>query len=468
MALILRSDQKESLDFVTVHERALVLSEQGVGKTIVLLMHLRNLLLAGEVKTALIVATASGINAWTRDIKKFSPSDQKMLTDAITLVGYAKISRKDSAWRERIHHWWDVIILDESHALKKPTSNRCQYFIGKGKALGLTSKCRFLYQLTGTLITNSHLEDAWAPLRAILGDEWAYYRYEDFERHFLITTYLPGSYVKMIRGYRHTDELLALLAHYSYRVLAADVLTDKPDALPDEVVVVSFPSTFNDKPFHKTSQQLYDDALDSYVEALDRVTDNPLTRMGLLRQIAAGHIKEPDTRDEHGKKHRGETHYIATNKIDETVRLIAEHLPEKTVVFHEFVATGLALEAALRREGIGYHALNGAQKDKGVWKTFQRDDTPVFIGQYASSSRSIDLFAAYQVVFMEPTDSSEVLEQARKRADRHGQTRAVRNVFLLTDGTIECDMYATLMGHEDFHEKTYREIARERARGVTA
>jgi hypothetical protein len=63
---------------------------------------------------------------------------------------------------------------------------------------------------------------------------------------------------------------------------------------------------------------------------------------------------------------------------------------------------------------------------------------------------------------MEPTDSSEVLEQARKRADRHGQTQACRNIFLLTEGTIEGDMYATLMGHEDFAEKAYRDIARAR------
>jgi SNF2 family DNA or RNA helicase len=199
------------------------------------------------------------------------------------------------------------------------------------------------------------------------------------------------------------------------------------------------------------------------VEALDRVTDNPLTRMGLLRQIAAGHIKEPDTRTEDGRKVRGATHLIASAKIDAVVDRVVAEQPSKVVLFYEFRATCATLEAALAARGIPYHTLNGDQSDKGVWEDFQSDDTPVFLGQYQSASRSIDLFAASVTIFVEPTDSSEILEQARKRADRHGQTRECENVFFLTEGTIEEDMYGTLVGHEDFAEKTYRDVARLRA-----
>ena len=462
MAYTLYAHQKYMVELLTKHDRFLLLAEQGVGKTLPTLLDLSNLILAGEVTTALIVAPLSGLGAWRRDIELFPENRRTGLLNAITLINFDKLSRKNSKYQKDTWRTWDYIVLDESHAVKKPTSNRTQYFIGKGAALGLVSKARYVRLLTGTLITNSHLEDAWAPLRAVLGDEWL--TWADFKRHYLVTKNLPGSYAEIIVGYRNRAELLELLAQHSYRVLKKDCL-DLPAVQDDEVILVPFATGKNAEPFGKSTRELYDDALESYVEALDMVMDNPLTRMMRLRQIAAGHISESGTIDETGRKVAGARYPLNSLKTKYAVELIEANLPKKIVVFYNFTESCASLEAALKRRGIAYHTLNGQTKDKNVWMTFQKDATPVFIGQYQSASRAIDLFAASRTIYLEPSDSSEIMEQSRARTDRNGQTESCVFTFLLTEGTIEETMYKTLLGHSDFAEAGYREIARAQLKG---
>lgn len=48
-----------------------------------------------------------------------------------------------------------------------------------------------------------------------------------------------------------------------------------------------FASGENPAPFNRTTGEMYEDALDSYVEALDMVMDNPLTRLLRMRQTTA-------------------------------------------------------------------------------------------------------------------------------------------------------------------------------------
>jgi len=462
MGYVLYEHQKHMLELLTAHDRFLLLPEQGTGKTLPTLVHISNLILAGEAESVLIVAPLSGLGAWRRDIAKFPPARRDALNKAITLINYDRLSRKNSKYQKDTWRTWGVVVLDESHAVKKPTSNRTQYFIGKGAALGLVSKAKYVYLLTGTLITNSHLEDAWAPLRAVLGDEWL--TWADFKRHYLVTKNLPGSYAEIIVGYRNRAELLDLLAQHSYRVLKKDCL-DLPKVQDDEVIVVPFATGKNAEPFGKSTRELYNDALESYVEALDMVMDNPLTRMMRLRQIAAGHISESGTIDETGRKVAGARYPLNSLKTKYAVELIEANLPKKIVVFYNFTESCASLEAALKRRGIAYHTLNGQTKDKNVWMTFQKDATPVFIGQYQSASRAIDLFAASRTIYLEPSDSSEIMEQSRARTDRNGQTESCVFTFLLTEGTIEETMYKTLLGHSDFAEAGYREIARAQLKG---
>lgn len=451
--------QKTILELLTDNAAFMLLCEQGTGKTLPMLIHLSNLYMAGEIEDALIIAPKSGLGAWRRDMEKLSPSRAKLIRDNTTLINYDKLSRKGGKWRTMCAKHWGCIILDEGHAIAKPTSNRTQYLVGRGKVKGLNVHADYRYILTGTLITNGRLEDTWSPLTFI---DPEYMSLKEFKARYLVTVNLPQTYVEIVVGYRHTDELLSHLSSVSYRVTKEDCL-DLPEQLPDDVIEVEWATGANTEPFRKNTRSIYDEALDSYIEAIDQSSDIPLTRMLRLRQIATGHIKESDTVDRDGKTVKGQTYHLKTDKVSYAMQLVENNLPHKTVIFYQFTASCDVLCEQLTKKKIPFVTLNGKQKDKDIWRKFQEDDTiKVIVVQYQAGSSAIDLYAASYTIFYEPTDSSTILEQARARTHRNGQNHPCSYIFLLTKNSIEEDMYKKLAGYEDFNEKTYREVVKQR------
>lgn len=460
MTYTLYAHQKAMLDALTANPRFLLLAEAGAMKTLPCLVHLSNLYMGGEIEDALVVAPLSGLGAWQRDMEKLSPDRRRVIERNTTFVNYDKLSRKGGSWQKKCWKKWGAIFLDEGHAIAKPTSNRTKYFVGTGKQLGLLAKCDYFVDITGTLLNNSRLEDAWAPLRGVLGED--YMTWGEFKAHHLVCRRIPGTFADMVIGYRNREELMSLLSRYSYRITLDEAL-DLPDVLPDEVITVPWTTGRNAEPFAQSTRALYDEALDSYVDALDMVMDNPLTRRLRIRQIATGHIKESDTLTETGTRVRGDTHHLNSEKTRYAMELIENNLPRKTVVGYQFRATCAKMEAALERAKISYRTLNGDTKDKNVWREFQRDDTiKVFLVQYQSGSEAIDLYAAHRTILMEPMDSSRTLIQFRGRTMRNGQKHPCSYVWLLTEKSIEFDMYNRLAEHRDFDDECWREVAARR------
>ena len=141
--------------------------------------------------------------------------------------------------------------------------------------------------------------------------------------------------------------------------------------------------------------------------------------------------------------------------------------PHKTVVFYEFKASFALLTKALESAKIPFMFLNGQQSNKMIWRDFQNaseDECRVFLVQYRSGNAGIDLFTSSDTIFFEPCLSSTVLNQARSRTHRNGVSRACTFTFLLTEDTIEDDIYARLQGHEDFNEKMWIELKRKEYR----
>ena len=107
--------------------------------------------------------------------------------------------------------------------------------------------------------------------------------------------------------------------------------------------------------------------------------------------------------------------------------------------------------------------LNGEQENKNIWRQFQEatdDECRVFLTQYKSGNAGIDLYTASDTIYYEPCNSSTTLDQSRSRTHRNGVSRACTYTFLLTEGSIEIDMYEALKQHEDFNEKVWFELKR--------
>lgn len=427
--------QKIALANLRLNNGFALFMEQGTGKTIPTLVRLLELAKNKQVENILIVAPKSATGAWSRDLELFEAADRRILEGMITIVTYDKIWRGNE--KSPYNRTWDCIVLDEAHYIKNRTSKRAKFI------LKLATRSKWRYVLTGTPHGNGRLEDYYS-LFAFLYPKVVHGRvqselfgsYYDFcDRYCILNQYhQPSQYINV-------SELQGIINEYSYRVKKSDCL-DLPDKLPDEVVEVEI----GEKSIYK--RMMKESALIEY----EMIADNPLVRRLKMRQICAGFIQNEN-----------ETIELKSEKISILDELIDGYPDEeKLVIFAHFKYSIRQICTLLKKKKIKFVVLDGDQKNKTIWRDFQTDKSiQIIVCQYQTANAGIDLYAASTMIFYEPTDRSVILEQARDRIHRNGQTQKCSYIHLLTKGTVEVAIYRALAQFKDFDDRLFTEYMNE-------
>lgn len=434
--MALYKHQKETLDLLTNNNEFAVLDEMGTGKTMTMLYHISNLMLSGKIQTALVVCPKYVIGSWERDILKLPPFRRQAIEGKIDVINYDKVWRKTYP---KYQEPYDLIVLDEAHAICNRTSKRTKWAIGykagNKVVYGANRKSRYRYILTGTPLDKGKLEQFWCLFEFLKPDYLK--TYPEFSARYLIEKRLPNSFVTFIVGYRNQDELLEKVGEYSTRHLKKECL-DLPEKL-DPVIIFA---DNKEKALYKTAEK-------SYIEELMMNFANPLVKVAKLRQIASGFII-----DDYGKVHK-----LQSEKIQLLQELMEDILPHKIVVFAHYTFSIEQIASVCNKLKVKYVILNGQTKDKKAWQKFQEDDSiKVFIGQYQSAREGIDLFASSHVVFYEPCLDTRTLYQASDRCHRIGQHNPVNYYHIITKGTIEEVIYKRLSLGEDLNTNYLRTV----------
>ena len=417
--------QKEARQRLIERNAYALYMDQGTGKTLPILYHIAYLASVNEITNALIVAPLSTLGAWTRDLEKMPPSKRKWIT-SLTIINYDKVWR-----RAEIHQaTWDCIVLDEAHSIKHRTSQRSKAV----RKMGLKAKYRYI--LTGTPMSNGHLEEYWAQFNFLDPDIFGPYKRFQDRYCFLNQFFKPYKY-------RHVDELKTIIAANSYRITKEECL-DLPEKLDDEVIELEL-----------REKAKYKQMLDNFIAELEIEAPNPLTRMGKLRQLCSGFIIDENR----------QAIELKSDKLKVTQELLEARGDKKTVIFAEFKHSIRTITDHLKKEKISHLVLDGDQKDKNVWRTFQSDETiQVIVCQYQTANAGIDLYASDTIIFYEPTLSSMINEQAKDRIHRIGQHHPCSYYYLITKGTVERKIYNTLLKGRDFGKEVLLDFIRQRGK----
>jgi len=411
--------------------------EQGCGKTLPTLCRILELGKQGKIKNCLIVAPKATMGAWHRDCELFGEEDKAYLENLISVINYDSVWRKGKGYDRQ----WDCIVLDESHFIKNRTSKRSSFLL----KLSLGAKYRYI--LTGTPIGNGQLENIWSQyaflkptvVRGRIASK-IFGTYKQFEDRYCILNQWWKPY-----RYINVDELQDIINQYCYRVTKAECL-DLPEKLPDEVYDIELKEPKLYKELHKHST----------IEEMDLLAENPLARMTKLRQICSGFLNDGT-----------EIHELKCEKL----KVLEEFLDgweKKLVIFCEFKYSIKAISSLLNKLKIKHVTLDGEQKDKQIWRKFQSDPKiQIIICQYQSGSAGIDLYSADTIIFYEPTLRSNILEQAKDRIHRIGQTNKCSYIHFISKGTIEVAIYKALKGYNDFSEKLFTEYMQEYTRSYS-
>jgi SNF2 family DNA or RNA helicase len=347
----------------------------------------------------------------------------KRLTRAMAQPGgKCVIVNYDSVWRGDFAKAiaavkWDAIILDESHRIKSP-GGKASRWLAKLAEKHPTAKrlC-----LTGTPMPHSPL-DLYGQFRfldpSVLGTSFVRFR----SRYAECDVRFPSQVKRWLRQ----NELAELTDPHTWRVQIDDVL-DLPKAM-HEVLPVTLASKaakyYRDLERNMTAE----------IAAGTVTTTNALTKLLRLQQATGGYART----DEAG--------LVLVDGMPDKVAMLEDRLSdlpdvEPVVVFCRFRSDLNEVGAMARRMGRTYAELSGEQNSLARW---QAGDATIIGVQIQAGGAGIDLSRAAYCVYYSLGYSLGEYEQSLARLRRPGQTRCVRYYHLVTQGTVDEQVYAAL------------------------
>ena len=394
--------------------------DMGLGKTVQTLAMLQAEKEAGSGPNLLIMPTSLVYN-WEMEAAKFTPK-LKVLAytgtlrnkDAANFAGYDLILTSYGITRLDIdllsEFYFNYVILDESQAIKNPTSNIAS------AVKKLQSRYRLI--LTGTPLENSTM-DLWSQMNFINPGLLGAQKY--FTNEFLKP-------IENHRDERKTRKLHSIIKPFILRRNKAQVLKE----LPDKVENVHY-STMTEEQQEKYEEvkTYYRNQILSKIETEGVKSSQMILLQGLtkLRQLA-NHPKLLDP------EYAG-----SSGKMDDIQHMLKSTIAEghKILIFSQFVKHLSVLRDWLDVEQLDYAYLDGKTRDrKAQVENFQNDpDLHLFLISLKAGGLGLNLTKADYVFILDPWWNPAAEAQAIDRAHRIGQKNTVFSYKFITKNTVE-------------------------------
>ena len=417
--------QKKAIEKVESEKAAGLFLDMGLGKTVITLTAVRDLIDDFAVWKALVIAPKRvAEDTWTREHQKW---DHLRELRVAKVIGTAKqreaalqedadvyvIGRDNVQWlieyyQERKSGWpFDMLIIDELSSFKNPQAKR---FRALRKALPFTKR---IVGLTGTPSPNG-LMDLWAQVYLLdrgerLGRTIGSYREKYFRpgkrNGYVVFQWEP------VKGAR--EEIESRLRDLCISMSAEDYL-QLPERIERTVSVTLSPQ--ERKLYEKMERESIID-LKSQEDAV--VGINAAAVMNKLLQIANGRVYTEG----------GAVLRIHDRKLEALEELV-EVSTSPVLVFYSFRHD---LDAI--RERIPDARTLQTGDDIAAWND---GNIPVLLVHPASAGYGLNLQAGgYTIIWYGLTWSLELYQQANARLHRQGQDHAVIIHHLITEGTVD-------------------------------
>ena len=434
--------QKEGIQMIVANKNLLLADEQGLGKTVQTIEALRYI----DVRRILVLCPASLKYMWQEQFDQwsdnlltqvvangksaidpqknggpslytpaeFDPEDQYPLIPVqingesriiqpcnVVIANYDLVSKRYIY--EQLRDWSpDMVIYDEAHYLKNPTSKRAKASF----LLGAKASRRLM--LTGTPMLNRPIE-LYSILRFLKRE--AVEPYDNYKKYgYKFCNGKEGPFGFDVKGASCTDELnYRLKRTVMLRRLKADVLTDLPSKT---MQIIPMEQTKDTKKIVK-QEGLFD-----VNKILEKPDANLIGEMATIRRE------------------------LGEAKLPQSISYIKDVMAsgvEKVVVFAYHKAVCEGLYEAFKDDGavLVYGGTASTDRQRYVDR-FQKDaDTKVFIGQIQAAGTGLTLTAASHVVFVENSWVPGEMDQAVDRCHRIGQNNKVTAQVLVVKDSID-------------------------------
>lgn len=428
--------QRYATDFIINNPISAVLLEMGLGKSVISLSAINELMLDYfDVSRTLVIAPLRVANStWPDEIKKWDHlkhlnysvviGSEKERLDALGKPAHIYlINRENVDWlitKSGIPWKFDMVVIDELSSFKSYQAKRFKSLIK------VRPKIKRIVGLTGTPSSNG-LMDLWAEFRLLdmgerLGRYITYYRQNFF---------IPDKRnQQMIFSYKPKDgaekKIYSLISDITISMKSKDFLK-MPECVMNEVIV-----TLSDK-----EQKLYDSLKQDMVLSLEENeidAINAATLSNKLLQMSNGAVYNDDK----------ESLHIHDRKLDALEDLI-EGANGKPVL----VAYWFKHDLEKIKDRFDVREIKSA-KDISDWN---KGKIPVALIHPASAGHGLNLQAGGStLIWFGLTWSLELYQQTNARLYRQGQDSTVVIHHILTKGTIDEDVMKALKAKEKIQD----------------
>jgi len=441
--------QLDGIAFAASAGRAILADDMGLGKTLQGIGMAELLAREADIRKVLVVCPASVKAQWRSEVLRFSGRDCQIVLGSaagrsgqyenecfFTICNYEQVLR-DIIAIERVR--WDLIVLDEGQRIKNWEAKTAQTI----KSL----RSPFALVLSGTPLEN-RLDDLFSVVEFIddrrLGPAFRF-----FNRHRV--TDESGK----ILGYKDLNLLRERLKPVLLRRTRSAVMKDLP---PRTTEIVRIAPTDEQAGIELAQMQIVSAIVrKSYISEMD------LLRLQKALLLARMNADSTFLVDKHAPGFSSKL-----ERLQELLEELAAEDDRKIVLFSEWTTMLTLIERQITRLKLDSVRLDGSvpqKKRQQLVHQFQRDPTcRVFLTTNAGST-GLNLQAANTVINVDLPWNPAVLEQRIARAHRMGQKNPVQVYLLVTEGTIEEKLLATLSAKHDLAlaaldmESNVREVA---------
>lgn len=433
--------------------------EMGTGKTKLIIDTIAYLWWIKEIDGVIIVGDKGNYRNWYGEIAThLHPSIERRVTHYSSSANKSQLREMESVmtpkndildfllcnvesfssdnstfWCDRfLKGHYVLMCVDEATSIKNPKAIRTK------NVQKIGWRCDYRRILTGTPITQGPL-DLFSMCefleRGILG----FPTYTSFKCHYAVQQRInlgPGrpSFDKII-GFRNLNDLTVSIESFSSRITKDECL-DLPEKIYQVYNVELTPE----------QQKAYESLKQTAVIQLEQgllTSTSVLTTIGKLQQICCGHVKLDD----------GHVVDIPNNRLDDLQTILETIGNEHKVIiwcaFQHDVELIMRRLYDMKRNPVDYYGKTSAEKREENLRRFIDGDATDFVGTAATGGKGITLTAASYVVYYSNSYSLEDRLQSEDRAHRIGQSRNVTYIDLVTSGTVDEKVLATLKKKED-------------------
>jgi len=425
--------QLDGIAFAAGAGRAVLADDMGLGKTIQGVGVAELLAREAEIKKVLVICPASLKSQWRAEIRRFCDRSVQLVgggaaergrqysNDAFfTVCNYEQVLR-DILAIEPVP--WDLIILDEGQRIKN--------WAAKTSTVIKSLKSRFALVLSGTPLEN-RLDELYSVVQFIDGRRLGP-GFRFFNKHRVVDE--KGK----VLGYKNLGELREMLRPILLRRTRDSVKLELP---PRTTEVVRIPPSDEQLALHGSHMQVV-----ASITCKKFLTEMDLLRLqkALLMCRMAADSTYLVTKEEPG-------YSTKLARLDELFEQLFEEEGRKVVLFSEWTTMLDLIQGLLDQRGLRYVRLDGSvpqkQREELVHR-FQTDPGCQLFLTTNAGSTGLNLQAANTVINIDLPWNPAVLEQRIARAHRMGQTQPVQVYVLITEGTIEENLLATIAAKKD-------------------